>query len=233
MNRPKALICFLCGQGFGTASLSIHQPQCYKKKLAQWEIGDPATRGPRPVNPATRVSPNKSPKGKKMTAADVDKFNEEQFGGYTESLSPCPHCGRRFAAQSLQVHLRSCRPGNTARPVGSPVGGPRQETHSRSGSPVDQSADESASGLVPCANCGRRFAPDRVKKHEAACRGMRQRRTYDAHKHRVEGTEMEVRCLRFVRGSPAVCPGAACGPRAYAPPSPRPRTAWRPSDGAA
>lgn len=54
MNRPKSLVCYLCGQGFGTASLAIHQPQCHRKKLAQWEVGDPRTRGPKPVDPAPR-----------------------------------------------------------------------------------------------------------------------------------------------------------------------------------
>ena len=32
--RPKALMCYICGREFGTASLEIHIPQCRKK----WEL---------------------------------------------------------------------------------------------------------------------------------------------------------------------------------------------------
>jgi hypothetical protein len=33
ITRPKALMCYICGREFGTASLPIHIPQCIKK----WE----------------------------------------------------------------------------------------------------------------------------------------------------------------------------------------------------
>jgi len=182
MNRPKSLVCYLCGQGFGTASLAIHQPQCHRKKLAQWEVGDPRTRGPKPVDPASR-SPAK--KSGKMTASDIDQFNTEQFNGYTESLSPCPHCGRKFNPQSLQVHLRSCRPGNTARPVKGPG------DSSPSDGPGSPDGPEDLSGLIPCRKCGRRFVADRIAVHENACLSLKSRKKFNAVKQRIQGTDME------------------------------------------
>lgn len=32
-QRPRAYVCYLCGQQFGSQSLTIHVPQCYEKWL--------------------------------------------------------------------------------------------------------------------------------------------------------------------------------------------------------
>uniref|UniRef100_A0A6P7GER9 Zinc finger C2HC domain-containing protein 1C-like n=1 Tax=Diabrotica virgifera virgifera TaxID=50390 RepID=A0A6P7GER9_DIAVI len=47
--------------------------------------------------------------------------------------------------------------------------------------------------LTECNYCGRRFAEDRVQKHEEVCSktGKKKRKAYDATKHRVMGTELE------------------------------------------
>ena len=126
-TRPAFLTCYLCGQGFGTSSLKIHQPQCYIKKLLQWEKGDAAIRGPRPVHPDERthqtavVSMNPGGAGRadgKLSRAAIDSFNNAQFTEFNEkSLVPCENCGRTFFPDRLQVHLRSCKPGSSARPV--------------------------------------------------------------------------------------------------------------------
>lgn len=203
MNRPRSLTCFLCGQGFGTASLAIHQPQCYKKKIAQWEVGDLRTRGPRPVDPSSRAVLNL--KGGRATAADVDRFNEQQYSGYVESLSPCPHCGRRFNPQSLQVHLRSCRPGNTAKPLRSGLAEEADISGSsgRFAEPPDAATE--TFGLIPCRKCSRRFAPDRIAIHENACLSMKARKKFNSSKQRAEGTEISC-CARRSRDAPVKPP---------------------------
>nr|XP_022907327.1 zinc finger C2HC domain-containing protein 1C-like [Onthophagus taurus] len=47
--------------------------------------------------------------------------------------------------------------------------------------------------LAACKFCNRRFAPDRLQIHEDICgkTGQKKRRTYDAVKHRIQGTELE------------------------------------------
>lgn len=47
--------------------------------------------------------------------------------------------------------------------------------------------------LEECKYCGRRFAGDRLQVHEDICSktGKKKRKTYDATKHRVQGTELE------------------------------------------
>nr|CAI5821617.1 unnamed protein product [Callosobruchus analis] len=52
--------------------------------------------------------------------------------------------------------------------------------------------------LTECSYCGRRFASDRVQRHEEVCAktGKKKRKAYDATKHRVQGTELEAYVLK-------------------------------------
>jgi hypothetical protein len=47
----------------------------------------------------------------------------------------------------------------------------------------------------PCPNCGRKFYPERLPAHEKVCRAQKKRATFNAAKHRIQGTEM-VGCQR-------------------------------------
>lgn len=105
---PLLPTCYLCGQQFGTASIGIHVPQCYEKKVAQWKNADPRTRGAPPKSPDSvswRGRPDATP----------TEQAAEQFQEFMNNLAPCPNCGRKFLPDRLAVHLRSCRPGNTAK----------------------------------------------------------------------------------------------------------------------
>ncbi|XP_057655565.1 zinc finger C2HC domain-containing protein 1C [Diorhabda carinulata] len=55
--------------------------------------------------------------------------------------------------------------------------------------------------LTECTYCGRRFAEDRIEKHEDVCSktGKKKRKIYDATKHRVLGTELESYVLKGPR----------------------------------
>ncbi|XP_041352758.1 zinc finger C2HC domain-containing protein 1C-like isoform X2 [Gigantopelta aegis] len=73
------------------------------------------------------------------------------------------------------------------------------EQYTSSGAGLDlylQAADEEgaqggAGSLVPCKLCGRRFAADRVAKHQSACRNIsKKRKVFDPVKMRTAGTEM-------------------------------------------
>eukprot|EP00796_Vickermania_ingenoplastis_P012506 gene12506-8562_t len=83
---------------------------CYLKKLAQWESADPSTRGQAPKDPSTV-----NWKGEGLSK---DQQNDQQFKEFVNNLEPCPHCGRKFLAERLVVHLRSCKPGSSSKPVG-------------------------------------------------------------------------------------------------------------------
>lgn len=114
-STPLLPSCYLCGQQFGNASIAIHVPQCYVKRLAQWEAGDPATRGKRPKHPDEA---NWKPVKADGSAMSAQEQADAQFQEFASNLEPCPNCGRKFLADRLTVHLRSCKPGNAAKRPG-------------------------------------------------------------------------------------------------------------------
>ncbi|CAD2215991.1 hypothetical protein AGDE_16333 [Angomonas deanei] len=103
--------------------------------MIEWERGDPASRGPKPVDPETHDKRMKE-RGMDPTAAPgaagggggmgggggrkaqyTDAYNQAQMEAFNQNaLSPCPNCGRTFLPDRLQVHLRSCKPGSAAKP---------------------------------------------------------------------------------------------------------------------
>lgn len=143
-HAPKFIICYLCGRQFGTASIGIHRPQCYLKRLIVWERGDPAIRGLKPLSPREHEKVMKARTanaeaaggiaagggyscagriggggfGRQAASSDVALYNQLQMEAFNDTaLSPCPNCGRTFLPDRLLVHLRSCKPGKTAKPI--------------------------------------------------------------------------------------------------------------------
>ncbi|XP_066245126.1 uncharacterized protein [Euwallacea similis] len=77
---------------------------------------------------------------------------------------------------------------------------PSRATHTNTRSSTKQTAKSSVTrdDLTECKYCGRRFATDRLKVHEDICgkTGKKKRKTFDATKHRVQGTELESYVLK-------------------------------------
>ena len=126
MRAPPAMyLCYLCGREFGSASLPIHQPQCYAKQYAQWmrEGGGPdrwgrggkgQAREP-PMSPEERYKayPGRNLSGAMAAAGSARVFNAREQAAYeSHSMCECPHCGRTFRDnERLGVHLKGCRAG--------------------------------------------------------------------------------------------------------------------------
>lgn len=97
------------------------------------------------------------------------------------------HDVRRDASPPATRRKIAPRPGQMDGEVAEPVGG-------SNAADTNFGADESDAAtsnlrLVSCGNCGRRFAEDRVAKHEKACSSQKARRQYDTKKHRVLGQD--------------------------------------------
>ena len=111
-QKPRTVVCYICGREFGTKSISIHEPQCLKK----WELENSRLpkhlRRPPPVKP-TLPSMTGVPGG----AYDLEKMNQMAFDSAQSQLIPCQNCGRTFLPDRLPVHLRSCRPSSKAAAV--------------------------------------------------------------------------------------------------------------------
>nr|CCC93645.1 unnamed protein product [Trypanosoma congolense IL3000] len=122
---PRFRLCPLCQQGFGTASLGIHVPQCYQKALKRWMV-NPV--GPKPVMPNADLTPRKGRAYDTETVACGRGTNgartlceDEQFVNIPEhaenmNLHPCSRCGRKFLFDRIAYHESVCK-GNVKRKV--------------------------------------------------------------------------------------------------------------------
>ncbi|XP_063387341.1 uncharacterized protein LOC134673306 isoform X2 [Cydia fagiglandana] len=70
---------------------------------------------------------------------------------------------------------------------------------------VSAASSSTAGAGVPCSVCGRRFAEDRLAKHEGICRKAqtKKRKPFDALKHRLAGTEAEPFISKLRKGNTA------------------------------
>jgi ribosomal protein L32 len=100
---PRLPSCHLCGRQFGTSSLAIHVKACREK----WEREHPGQKAPESAVP---MPDGLAPGSKEWAAYNAASW--EQF--QTDTLVPCPHCGRTFLPDRLPVHLRSCGKGHFA-----------------------------------------------------------------------------------------------------------------------
>eukprot|EP00667_Euglena_gracilis_P022032 EG_transcript_24334 len=74
--------------------------------------------------------------------------------------------------------------------------------------------------LVPCGKCGRKFAADRIRKHEDACQAMKKRKKFDVQKQRWQGLPPEDLNLVAKKGK-------GKGGRGRVPEPPKPKSTWR------
>ncbi|KAG5480977.1 hypothetical protein LSCM1_06651 [Leishmania martiniquensis] len=170
-QRPQFRVCYLCGQQFGSASIGIHIPQCYQKKLSQWEVADPAIRGPKPKHPDTV-------KWKGSSGATVEAANQEQYQEFNSQLVPCPHCARTFLPDRLSVHLRGCKAnGKDATPPsktkagggGSSASGAGKHKCEQQRSTTNRSMPSGPPLLPTCYLCGQQFGTASIGIHVPQC----------------------------------------------------------------
>lgn len=168
-QRPQFRVCYLCGQQFGSASIGIHVPQCYQKKLSQWEVGNPAVRGPKPKHPD-------AVNWKGGGGATTAETNQEQYQEFNAQLVPCPHCARTFLPDRLPVHLRGCKGDGkeaTSPGKGKAVGGGGAASGKRKSEPRSASRGRSLSSgppLLPtCYLCGQQFGTASIAIHVPQC----------------------------------------------------------------
>ncbi|KAH7828337.1 putative Zinc finger, C2H2 type family protein [Monocercomonoides exilis] len=117
-QRPRMLVCYICGREYGSLSLPIHQKQCIIDFQREQERLPPSQRRPLPkpeTSPFTMTKNDGRPQ--KMSQKEIDQYNDAAFESYKDLLAPCPNCGRKFAPDRLPIHLRSCKPGHVLTPL--------------------------------------------------------------------------------------------------------------------
>jgi hypothetical protein len=104
--KPLALVCYLCGREFGTASLSIHQKTCIRKRTNEQKNLPAEQRIPRPDPPCGVEFPIPTTKS---SAEEIGRYNEEAQRIYGSQMPQCHLCKRTFVDQAtLAIHLKSC-----------------------------------------------------------------------------------------------------------------------------
>ena len=110
-QRPRGLICPLCGREYGTASLQIHMKSCRQKfELQQQDLPKNLRKSADKIIAA--YEKNQAMMNMQMGGSgtyNFDKLNNQAFDTYNkEALVPCSNCGRTFLPDRLIVHQRSC-----------------------------------------------------------------------------------------------------------------------------
>ena len=110
-QRPRGLICPLCGREYGTASLQIHMKSCRQKfELQQQDLPKNLRKSADKIIAA--YEKNQAMMNMRMGGSgtyNFDELNNQAFDTYNkEALVPCSNCGRTFLPDRLIVHQRSC-----------------------------------------------------------------------------------------------------------------------------
>ena len=173
--------CKYCGRKFNPDSLMVHWRSCEKSAQANASSTLPgglnkAGLGQQQRGPNATVNPNFMPVGR--------SHSNPMMGAYEEvERMPCPKCGRQFALDRISKHETTCKGIGIKKdnePSASKLLAERIKnlpsvnhsnvialTQSITGSFSKPVEDE----RVPCSCCGRKFAADRVEKHEKICKG--------------------------------------------------------------
>ena len=128
---PKFVLCYVCGRKYGTQSIEIHEPQCLEKWHVENAKLPPNLRRPPPRKPDVHIGSKWSfltmIRGKVIrripfslggASYSLDQINDAAYEASKSQLVPCDNCGRRFGADRIQVHQRSCKPGRAAKAIG-------------------------------------------------------------------------------------------------------------------
>ena len=110
-QRPRGLICPLCGREYGTASLQIHMKSCRQKfELQQQDLPKNLRKSADKIIAA--YEQNQAMMNMQLGGSgkfNLDALNDQAFDTYNkEALVPCTNCGRTFLPDRLIVHQRSC-----------------------------------------------------------------------------------------------------------------------------
>ena len=175
--QSQLIPCDRCGRTFAPDRLAVHQRACKAtgkggtKPPPQKEGGPSATSSGQAVGPGikreeTFTSDNPSPP--KAIVPPEPKF------------VLCYICGRKFGSKSISIHEPQClekwKIENDKLPKGQRRPLPKKPEAIGAGGKYDIDAmneaawQSSQAQLIPCENCGRRFAPDRLPVHQRACK---------------------------------------------------------------
>lgn len=115
---PKAVICYICGRGYGTKSIAIHLKTCEKKWDIEQQKKPPKQRKPCPQAPKGFLELLDKPN---ITHKDLENMNHIAFDEYNDTaLEPCTYCSRTFNTDAFKIHKRICTAEKPFKPLARP-----------------------------------------------------------------------------------------------------------------
>ena len=156
-KKPQFLMCYVCGREFSRFSLEIHIKQCIEKFIVEEEKSG-VTKVILPETPGELINIlEKTFKGLEISNNDVSLYNEIANTLYREySMKECKNCFRKFKAESLIVHLKSCNKGSGNQ--GSRFEGTKEPNMM------------SRPKMLMCPLCGREFGSLSLEIHMKTCK---------------------------------------------------------------
>lgn len=145
---PPSTPCPTCGKMFFAHSLAMHTAQC-APKMAKQMVGCPAC-------------------GMACQQGNLnDHLSQCKAAREIMGVAPPPRRARTPSPSARGEKVKAA----TAR-AGSPRGGPASSPRAQkppAAAPIQLISEPLPDGRVPCARCGRAFAPDRIAKHQFVC----------------------------------------------------------------
>ena len=118
--KPPTVVCYICGREYGTKSISIHEPQCFKKwKTENMKLPIDQRRPlPKKSKVATTVSRDGTERavdrmpsvteGKGRSCGVIEMYFAECYREFEKELLPCSKCSRTFAPERHAKHTAKC-----------------------------------------------------------------------------------------------------------------------------
>ena len=156
--NDQLLPCHNCGRTFAPDRLQVHQRSCRPKTAT---LSESSVKAPRaPLTPK-----NTQPKAPSKPKTLICYICGREFGSKSLSIHE-PQCLKKWHVQNKQLPKELRRPP-PKRPE-SIVGG--RSSRNLNATEMNEAAWEAhKANLVPCGNCGRTFAPDRIQVHQKSC----------------------------------------------------------------
>ncbi|XP_052794669.1 zinc finger protein 474-like isoform X2 [Mya arenaria] len=154
--QSQLISCGNCGRTFAPDRLSVHQRACKPKGGAAATNNDDSGPGMASNHLGGLKQPKQGAKGGPQTVV-------------------CNICGREFGSKSIAIHEPQClekwKVENSKLPKGQRRPLPKKPDGGMSRQEMNDLAWENAKAqLLPCENCGRRFASDRLPVHQRSCK---------------------------------------------------------------
>ncbi|KAH7825275.1 uncharacterized protein MONOS_5931 [Monocercomonoides exilis] len=94
---------------FGTASITIHLPQCFERFKSDQALMPESCRRPIPDLDAMMEEIAKIKEDGIITKAEFEEQRENAMKAYKDGLATCPNCNRTFESAALEKHLKGCK----------------------------------------------------------------------------------------------------------------------------